>query len=194
MTKWLLIILLMMPFVYGAVECQWSDDNATWKNTTYLSTDNQEALQFGLQQDTKYYFRCKNESTNWAYLQQRTLEGVDAAMSNFTIVAFLAGINLIAFFLPFKTNFSKSQAANYVIKRLVWISAMALLWFNMTIIRTIASNKELGLDNFLLAIWWVLTLGMFIGIFLMVYFMVVGATKLIKESQMRKRMGDDYSQ
>ena len=35
------------------------------------------------------------------------------------------------------------------------------------------------------------TLGIWISIFAMVYFMAIGGTKLAKEAQLKKRMGED---
>lgn len=79
MAKWLIgiILILTIPAVFG-IDCQWSEDNATnWRNVTYMSDSIPEGLEFGLQQDTDYYFRCKNSTTEWGYVSQRTKEGLD---------------------------------------------------------------------------------------------------------------------
>lgn len=103
---------------------------------------------------------------------------------------FILLINIAVAWLPFKARFSKSEAGNYVVKRMIWIAAILLLWFNMTMFRQLASDWGLGIDNFLEVYWWAFTMATFICIFLMVYYATVGGLKLMKEAQMKRRMGD----
>lgn len=103
---------------------------------------------------------------------------------------FILLINITVAWLPFKVKFSKSEAGNYVVKRMVWIAAVLLLWFNMTMFRQLASDWGIGIDNFLEVYWWGFTIATFICIFLMVYYATVGGLKIMKEAQMRRRMGD----
>lgn len=106
------------------------------------------------------------------------------------ISLFLILLNALIFALPFWVTFSKSEAANYVVRRMMWMAAILLLWFNTTLFRQLASDWGLGIDNFLLVYWWVFTLGAFATIFIMCYVMVVGAMKLMKESKLKERMGE----
>jgi len=107
------------------------------------------------------------------------------------IALFLIGINLLVFALPFWVRFSKSEAAHYVVKYLMWIAAVILLWFNTTIFRQLASDWGLGIDNFLTGYWWIFTLLAISSIFLMVYIGLVGMLKLMKEAKLKERLGDD---
>lgn len=109
-----------------------------------------------------------------------------------SITAFLILINIGLFILPFKWKFSKNVVTDFVMKRLTWIAALMLLWFNTTIFRQMSSNFGLNIDNFLIVYWWIFTIGVFFGIFVMCYLMVVGVMGLMKQIKMRKRMGDDY--
>jgi len=122
-----------------------------------------------------------------------TNEGDDESMI-LAITIFLLLINGIAFGLPFWTRFSKNEAAQYVVKRIIWIAAFLLLWFNTTLFRQMASDYGLSIDNFLEGYWWFFTICTFACILIMVYVSTVGALKLIKEVKMRKRMGEeDYA-
>lgn len=107
------------------------------------------------------------------------------------IIWVLISINLFVFVLPFLVSFSSNQVANLVVRRLFWIAGIFILWFNMTIFRTMAVNYGLGIDNFLLAYWWIFTLGAFAGIFLMIYVTAIGAIKLMKQINLKRRLGDE---
>lgn len=119
-----------------------------------------------------------------------TVNGEDESMI-LSITIFLLLINLVLFYLPFKVRFSSSEAGDYIVKRMVWIGAFLLLWFNSTLFRQLSVTWGLGIDSFMEVYWWLFTLGTFICVFLMCYYALVGGTKLMKEAQMRKRMGDD---
>lgn len=119
-----------------------------------------------------------------------TIQGDDEQMI-VAITLFLLAINILVFALPFWVNFTKSEAGNYVIKRMFWIAAVLLLWFNTTIFRQLASDWGLGIDNFLLGYWWIFTMASFSTILIMCYVMVVGAVKLMKEARLKERMGED---
>lgn len=107
------------------------------------------------------------------------------------IIFMLIIINLFIFILPFLVSFSKNKAADYVVRHLLWIAAIFILWFNMTIFRTMAVNYGLGIDNFLLAYWWIFTLGAFAGVLIMVYVTTIGAIKLMKQIRFDERMGNE---
>lgn len=119
-----------------------------------------------------------------------TIQGDDEQMI-LAITLFLLGINIIVFALPFWVRFSKSEAGDYVVKRMFWIASILLLWFNTTLFRTLAESWGLGIDNFLIAYWWIFTIMAFGTVLVMCYVMVAGAMKLMKEAQLKKRMGED---
>lgn len=161
------------------------------------SGNNISTLSFG------NYFPTCNFTFNYTKLQtyiwNSTIESgvitVEGDDENMIIIlgAFLLLINLGLAYLPFKVKrFSISPAGDYVIKRMFWIAAILLLWFNMTLFRQLSSDWGLGVDNFLRAYWWIFTLAAFACVFIMCYVALVGALKLMKEARMKKRLGDEY--
>ena len=175
------------------IEAQYSADNSTWFNVSIISQANRTALQAGLEQDTVYSFQGRNQTSGWTNTSQRTKEGLDSMM-NLTVMLFLSMINLVVFILPFYIKIQGQNISEYILKRMVWIASVLLLWFNITILRQMASDKALGLDLQLEVYWWVLTWGAFICVFAMCYFMVAGSLKMMKEATMKKRMGYDEGQ
>lgn len=119
-------------------------------------------------------------------------EGDNKMITSITI--FLILFNLLLFALPFLVRFSRSQVTNYMIKHLIWISCVFILWFNITIFRDLAIDYGLGIDNYLIVYWWMLTIICFGLIFVMVYVMTRGMVGLIQEANLRKRMGEDEYQ
>lgn len=82
MIKWIISILmalLLIPVVIGT-ECQISEDNETWVDIASTKhggcTDDTYNMAYAQNLDAKtnYFIRCKNDSTSWGYLSQRTDE------------------------------------------------------------------------------------------------------------------------
>ena len=139
-----------------------------------------------------------NLSAAGVYLWNSSVENgiitveADDNMISLSVVLFLLAINITVFVLPFFVRkFSDSKAVDYITRRLLWIVSLLLLWFNTTIIRTLASNQGMNIDDMLLMYWYIFTVGVACSILILIYFMVSGALKLIKEATMRKRMGMD---
>ena len=118
-----------------------------------------------------------------------TVEGEDDNMIS-VVIFFLMVVNAVVAFLPFKVTFTESKAGDYMVKRMFWIAAILLLWFNMTLIRQLSSDWGLGIDAFLSTYWWIFTLLVFAAIFITAYVMTVGSLRLFHEAKRRKRMGD----
>lgn len=151
--------------------------NITWGD--YPPTCN---LTFSYNSPQTYYY---NSSVMAGVI---TVEGDDDMILILGI--FLLLINIAIAYLPFMTRFSKSEAGDYVVKRMIWIAAILLLWFNMTMFRQLAKDYGIGVDIYLNVYWWILTLAVFACVFLIAYVALVGALKLIQESKLKKRMGD----
>jgi len=83
----ILMFLILLPSVLSTTTCQISEDNSTWVNiTTTLSrgcVDDMNGLGSVLEltEDTKYYVRCKNETTLWGY-EEFTTDESDAGMED----------------------------------------------------------------------------------------------------------------
>lgn len=81
----LIICILLIPIVYG-IECQISEDNSTWTDINsiiYMGciVENESIANIqNLDETTLYYFRCRNETTNWNYIEQTTHSGGEKGM------------------------------------------------------------------------------------------------------------------
>lgn len=86
--KWkilLIILFAIIPIVYGT-ECKISEDNSTWVNITTIlyqgcidEADNIATIQ-NLEETTNYYIKCRNETTDWNYIEQPTQSGGERGM------------------------------------------------------------------------------------------------------------------
>jgi len=109
MKKWILITILMVVMVqtaYACIECQISTDNTTWNNIENSTYDGvvDDVIGFASIQnidiDKIYYVRCKNSTTDWGYISQRTEDGFGMLMpivfglSIFSIFFIILGIYL----------------------------------------------------------------------------------------------------
>ena len=209
----LLVVLILIPIAYAIPECQrvttvsdipcniissWTpsgncgDYNLSIYNSSGVILQNKtwgDYIPF-----CNVTFNISSPLGTYHYnstLEDGIIELVGDEAMILSITIFLLAINALVFALPFWVKFSKSEAGNYIVRRLMWIASILLLWFNTTIFRTMAQDNGMNIDNFLLAYWWMFTLGAFASVFIMTYVMVVGATKLMKESKMKIRMGGD---
>lgn len=208
----LIIFLLMIPLALAIKECPryaypkdipcviystWKPDDACTGGLDFYNQSGELVNSTLWLNSTPYCLAYFNISSIGTYIGNSSIENVvitimgDDEQMIMTIGLFLIGINLIVFALPFWVRFSKSEAGNYVVRRMFWIAALLLLWFNTTLFRQLASDWGLGIDNFLIAYWWIFTMGVFSSILIMTYVMVVGAMKLMKEAKMRERLGED---
>lgn len=117
-------------------------------------------------------------------------ENVYDPISGFSVIIFLLVINIAVFFLPFIVKL-KSPSTTYVLKGMLYITSIFLLWFNITLVRVMSLNNVLGIDDFLIAYWWFLTLCCIAGVFIVVYITAIGTLNLFKETQINKRMGEN---
>jgi len=88
-----LLVLITLPLVMGTTMCDYSSDNTTWYNITgggFLDETGRMAGVEYLNETTIYYFRCKNDTTRWSYLEQKTdMEG-EARMESLSITLMLS--------------------------------------------------------------------------------------------------------
>lgn len=119
------------------------------------------------------------------------IEG-DTQMMNWTVIFFLSIFNIGIFLVPLVIRrFTTSESTNYVLRHLFWMGGLIFLWFNTTILRQMASNAGLGIDDQLLGYWWFFTILVCCIILMMVYVTAIGAVKLSQEAEINKRMGGD---
>lgn len=117
------------------------------------------------------------------------IEG-DKKMMNFTVIIFLMVFNIGVFLLPLIIReYTHRKSTDYIIRHLMWMGGIVFLWFNMTILRQMASDAGLGIDAQLAGYWWFFSLLMVCVLAGMVYVTTVGAVKLSQEANMQERMG-----
>jgi len=206
------MLLLLIPIVIGLEECPrfaYPKDipcviKSTWDadclgNFTFYNESGSLVYNTLWENSKPYCQAVYNYSNIGTFCGNSTIEDSCITIQGendkmiMAITLFLLGINIFTFALPFWVNFSESEAANYVVKRMFWVGSLILLWFNTTLFRQLASDWGLGIDNFLIAYWWIFTFGIFASVLIICYIMVVGAMKLMKEAKLRERMGEyDY--
>lgn len=144
-----------------------------------------------------YVVQCNNSGlggfveTNFFVTESGTNGEIHDPQAGLSVILFLLAINIFAFILPFLVKFSENEPGNFMVRHLIWIGGFLLLWFNVTLIRTIAQKNNLGIDNFLAGYWWFFTLGTFVCVFAMCFVMVKGTVDLIRKIEMQKRTGDN---
>ena len=111
--------MLATPVLAG-MNCEWSADNVTFRNISVLDTSYKEGLQYGLQQDTVYYFRCKNDTTLYGYASARTREGLDSM--GISLIAGIGIMVIVLFWFAFKL-----ESEHFILKLLLILGAMSLL-------------------------------------------------------------------
>jgi hypothetical protein len=165
-----------------------------YNTTDYIRNDTLTQLNSSI-----YYFIFNDTGTAGGYLvkicdgsTREIVVGGDEENMILAIVIFLMAINIISFGLPFWVKrFSESKATDYMLRKFMWIISIALLWFNLTLLRDMAISQGLGIDNYLAGYWWILTLAMMTITIVLIYVMTVGTLKLVEEAKMRERMGEE---
>jgi len=72
---YILLFTLLITSVLAQVEVEYSEDNVTWFVFDEIDQTNRTACQGFLDQNTEYYVRAKDPTTNWAVSLIRTLFG-----------------------------------------------------------------------------------------------------------------------
>jgi len=193
MTKWIIIILIIMlvPVVAGATDCQVSyDGNVTWRNITKVEDPIGEGSHFGIPQATLFCIRCKNDTTNYGYVCDRTREGSDTAMGSLSITLFLIGLVGAMYILPFRVQFVKSKPLNTIVKRTMWILATALLALATSMLATMADVANLGITQHMLTFVWIFHKSLYVLMILLFWSIFITVPRMYKEERVKKRMGD----
>lgn len=154
---WLIILNVSVPLCLGAVTIEWSDDNATWENITSVDDTEQNGYLINLQENTIYYFRAKNDTSNWVYFNQRTKQSGEVTMSSIAIIGFVTMISLLVLFLP---KIIKRFSANEVLDTACRGGCIAIGIFLLTLVTamtaTVSDTFSLGLETEIFRFMWLL--------------------------------------
>jgi len=187
--KILMIMILLLPIV-GAVEVQYSLDNATWGNITYVTTNN--GYQVNLQPGTLYYFRAKNTTTDWGYTSQRTKIAGEIMMAGLAITIFILFITIALFYLSSKKELLANKYTDFIARRCFLVLGIFLMILNSAIMASIAENAGLELTQEML---FFVKLFSLIGYPAMVFLSFATLVQMLKEwkiDKQNKRSGGDY--
>jgi len=140
--KYLITAILMfviLPIVYGSVECHVSDDNETWTNISSTlydgcvdDTNNIASIQ-NLYPNTDTFIRCRNDTTGWGYLTIQTTEsggGLDEKMIA-ALMGFLA-MGLFFFLLAWNTKAIGLKILGYTVTATQLLMGLFILYINET--------------------------------------------------------------
>jgi len=189
--KLLIILVLFVPFVYG-VEIHYSEDNLTWVNITNVDEANSKGYQINLKPSTLYYFRSRNESSEWSYTSQRTKMDGETVMAGLAITVFILGITIALFWLSAKKGLLDNKYSDFIVRRCFMVLGIFLMILNSAIMASIASNAGLELTDEMLFFVRMFSLA---GYPAMVFLVLGTFIQLLKEWKMdknKKRMGGDY--
>lgn len=116
------MLILILP-VITAVQIEYSTDNSTWENVTYVNETNNESYQINLHEDTLYYFRGRyNSSTDWIYNNVTTSTSQEDEFMNISIIL---GLGFVAFlFLYLAFNLDKKE--HFLLKLLLMFFALII--------------------------------------------------------------------
>lgn len=200
--KCLLTIILMfamIPIVFADVECEISTDNITFSilDSSLWGGCVDDAAHIIYAQDldpsTNYHIRCKNETTNFGYIEQRTEQGGRSIMASLAIMIFVLSITGALYIAPFFVRFSKIEITNLIIKRGSWAIATYLMVLNSSIAATMAEFAGIDLTAEMFRYMWFFGIFGWLALLILVFKTLFDVTKLwsIKKQKMRESDGDD---
>lgn len=213
--KLLLIIILMLPIVYALEECQpitepkdipclitstWNysgecgGDNATFYNSsggnigTY-TFDNYGSsglcnITFNITTTGSYTYKVTNGDSG------NILVEAEDNMTSLGVIIFLILLNIVLFALPLFIKFTDNEVTNNIVKKVIWLTSLAILAFNMTILASLAENAGLGITHELFVFQWFFVKGLYVGMILLFWSIFTSTPKLWKVQKDRKRMGE----
>lgn len=194
--KWklLIIMVLLLPLVAGGVEVQYSLDNLTWENITNVNEPDDDGYQVNLQPGTLYYFRGRNETSEWNYTSQRTKVAGEIIMAGLAITVFVLLIAGALFWLSAKKELLKNKYTDFIARRCCLLLGIFLMILNSAIMASISENAGLGLNQ---EMFFFMELFGYIGYPAMIILTFATLVQTLKEwkiDKQNKRTGGDYGE
>lgn len=211
------MVLVLIPLAYAMDECAPSvtlgdipcQITSNWNYTAPCSQWNATVYNLTGDNVVNYTFASYGISglcyTNWTYTTLGSYTGVvnngdtfnisivgDKKMIGFGVLIFMIMFTLGFFIIPFAVrSFTNNAPTDYILKHLIFAGGILFLWLDVTILRTMAINAGVGVDDLLQGVWWFTTLLVVIIITTMVFTTTIGLMNMLKEANMRKRMGEE---
>jgi hypothetical protein len=192
--KWNLIIITMMatlliPLTHG-VDIQYSLDNITWRNLTYMNEDTNEGYQINLQPATLYYLRGRyKQGYDWNYTTQRTKAGGESIMASLGILLFVNALAIGVFWVAAKIKFTSNEVANFIIKRCLILIGLFFVTLNTTIAVTISDTFGLGVEDIIFTYLFLINWTIYVVMVVLFLTTLSQARKLAMQNVAQRRMG-----
>jgi len=188
--KILIILLFILPIVYGTVVVEISPDNATWENVSGVETENGYVIVDGLEEGNTYYFRARNDTSDFYYLNDITITSGEKGMSSISVTGFILLITITLFVLPsIVKRFSVNDVLDYSIKGVCYLLGLFLLGLDTAMIATISETFNLGLTNEIFRFLWLINWTTYLA---MLYVVIIYGWKVLQlwnVDREQKRMG-----
>ena len=143
----ILMFLLVIPLIKGAIQIEYSVDNASWESIIKLNKTAGTGYQYNLKAETLYYFRAKNSTADWKYFTQQTQGYIPEVVA--IILSVITIIFLVLFIKETKETKNKTEENNF----LIYIYLFAILF--IAILSTYIINN-INLDSNLTPIFFIL--------------------------------------
>lgn len=182
--KALILSILLLPIALAEVQVQYScDANQTWRNVSFLSLSNQEAMQF-VEQDKDCCFRGKNSTSDWGYVCQTSKEGLDMI---WVLGVILAPILIAFFFIYLSNSLNKEWEGVKWLFRFLAFAMLFPLAIAIDIVANASNSRFPGLAALLKVEW--ITWGFF---FFFAMFLIFFLIRLFTAFKFKKE--DDFDQ
>lgn len=165
-------------------ETNQSIQNLTWSNSIPLCS-----FTFNISTTGTYVW---NSSIDSGVI---TLVGGDD-MASFTVIGFLALVNIVLFLLPFFVRFSffkdgiMGDIIDYITKRAFWMISILLFWFIFLMVAEVGVRQNLGLNEPLDTLVIVFTLGLLIMMGWLLISMIRVPLKMWNNYLRQQRLGE----
>lgn len=211
-----LIGLLMLPLVLGIDFCEdimspgdipclvvtsYPSTCSTYNMSIYFlnSSDTPELLDSRIMGSYGLTGQCNitfDYSTLGNYYLNSTIDTAsiiiksEDEMASLTVMGFIVGITLVFFYLGLKFDFSKSEVANFIIKRCFILLGMFLVSLDTGMIATISTNAGLGVEREIFRYLWIINWSIYFFMMVLFWNTIQKSLGLWKDIANRRRMGE----
>ena len=182
----LLLLLIISSFANANIQIQISTDNITWETCWWcaINETNGGVYIHSLDANTLYYFRAKNETTDWYYVSQRTKEDTESVMASLAIMIFVLVTTGTLFAVGIFGKLSKFEITNLILKRSAIVLGLYLMVLNSAIAASISDFAGLDLTNEMFGYMWMFGTAGYIAI---IYLLVRTVLDIISIWRINKR-------
>ena len=192
MLQWIILLLLVgSQALADNGTIYYSLDGADWTPITTQNISNQSGALYFLQENTNYYIRCENETTNYT-LTQRTKPAGEPAMASEGILWFMIIMTASLFMLPkLVGRFSKHCILDLLIKRCCLIGGLLMLLLTITIAATISNTFGIGVKGEMFTLLSIAGYAIYLAVFFVVLAFGKDAIDMWGKAKQKRQRGYD---